>query len=77
MNFDAALDDVRAHEPASGYNLVGLDDFEWPGEQLYPLGHFETRAEAEAAQAEKFAEAPDVVTYIYGPPGDRVPEHAA
>ncbi len=36
--------------PQSGYNLVGPDFFDPPGEDLYVLAHYGTREEAEAAR---------------------------
>ena len=35
--------------PEKGFRLVGLDDFEPPGSQLYPISLHATRKEAEAA----------------------------
>ena len=36
----------REHVPKSGFNLVGMDAFEMPGEELYLIAHFATREEA-------------------------------
>lgn len=35
--------------PETGFNVVGVDTFEIPGEQLYLIGHYSTQAKAEAA----------------------------
>ena len=52
--------------PKAGFNLVGLDDFEDPGEQLFLIGHYETEAKAKAAQALHKTRNKDVRTFIYG-----------
>lgn len=52
--------------PSAGFNLVGVDTFEWdPGAELYFIAHFETREEAEKAQKER--NNPFERTYIYEP----------
>jgi hypothetical protein len=38
--------DLKFHTPDTGYNLVGIDDFELPGEMLYIIAHFDTWEEA-------------------------------
>jgi hypothetical protein len=43
--------EIRIFTPPSGFNLVGLNDYELPGEQLYLIAHFSTIEEAEAAQS--------------------------
>lgn len=40
----------RRWVPKAGYNLVGPDDFQPPCDQMYLLGHYATRDEAEAAR---------------------------
>ena len=63
------LEDIRRHIPKEGFNLVGVDDFEDVGEQLYLLRHFGTREEAERAlewlQAREDASGDPL--HIYGP----------
>ena len=59
--------DIKRFTPEQGYNLVGVDDFEMPGKQLYLIGHFATRAEAEAAQRDFNARSNGDKAYIYGP----------
>lgn len=45
--------------PKRGFNVVGIDGFSQPGDDdLYIVGHFETRAEAEAALAHEVAQQP-------------------
>ncbi|MGH9856324.1 MAG: hypothetical protein ACRD4B_00635 [Acidobacteriota bacterium] len=39
---DKMMADRDKHTPKTGYNLVGIDDFEEPGKQLYLIGHFDT-----------------------------------
>lgn len=62
FNMDKMRMDRDRHIPVSGFNLVGLDDFELPGEQLYLIGNFPTMEEALAAQA---AWSHSDKTYIY------------
>lgn len=52
--------------PKTGYNVVGVDDFEPPGDQLYIIGHYESREEAEAALA-RWKESHEDPAYVYGP----------
>ena len=54
----------REFIPTTGFNLVGLDDFELPGEELYLIAHYATREEAEAAM--KRQPVSDGM-FIYGP----------
>lgn len=44
------LQDREKHTPETGYNIVGIDDFEEPGEQLYTKAHFKTWEEAVEGQ---------------------------
>ncbi len=46
------LDEIARFSPKTGFNVVGEDDFELPGERLFLLGHFATKEEAEAAAQE-------------------------
>jgi hypothetical protein len=56
--------------PAKGFNLVGLDDYEKAGEQLFLIssGH-KTEAEARAAQKKYLQKNRDTRTFIYGGKG--------
>ena len=55
----------RKFLPQSGYNVVGVDDFELPGEQMFLVGHYPTREAAQAA-LEKFKERnPGHEGYVY------------
>ena len=49
-----------------GYNVVAVDGFELPGEGLYLVGTYATRAEAEVAAAAHHANSGDKA-YVYGP----------
>lgn len=62
----AMLAQKKAMTPKSGFNLVGLDDFERPGEQLFIISSHKTQAEAERAQKKHHAKNPDTQTFIYG-----------
>jgi hypothetical protein len=53
--------------PKEGYNVVGVDDFEMPGEQLYLVGQYTTREDAEAG-LKRFQDLnPGHTAHIYGP----------
>jgi hypothetical protein len=72
--YAAAFEQVRELTPSEGFNLVGIDDFAMLGEpgKVYIVGHFETLAEAEAAQ--RLRRTCDQVdeTVIYGPRDEEV-----
>jgi len=53
--------------PKAGFNLVGVDDFEPAGDDLFLVGHYETRDEAEAEMDRRLAAQPSGKYYIYGP----------
>lgn len=69
---DKMAADKAKHVPESGYNLVGLDDFEDPGEQLYLIGNFPSKEEAQAEmkKRESSKDHNGDRMFIYGP-GDR------
>lgn len=50
--------------PKSGFRLVGVDSFSRPGEELYIVGDYSTREEAETALAARQKESEDK-HYIY------------
>lgn len=52
--------------PGQGYNLVGLDDYEEPGDELYLVGQFKTWALADGARRERRRRKPDEALFIYG-----------
>lgn len=53
--------------PKTGYNVVGVDDFELPGEQLYLVRHFDDEAAATAAATKFKKDNPGEAAYVYGP----------
>ena len=59
--------DKKKFIPKSGFNVVGVDDFEMPGEQLYLVGHFTDKKAAEAALARFQKANPDETAHIYSP----------
>jgi hypothetical protein len=52
--------------PRKGCNLVGFDEIEEPGHELYLIQHFPTRERAEDGQRRRASSNPNEVTYIYG-----------
>jgi len=46
------MKDRLEHTPTEGFDLVGIDDFELQGEQLYFIKHFTDATEANKALAE-------------------------
>ena len=56
----------RQFTPEAGYNVVGLDDFEPAGEELYLIAHVDTREEAEALAEKKRAAHTDKV-HVFAP----------
>jgi hypothetical protein len=50
-----------------GFNVVGVDDHELPGEQLYLISNHPERAAAEAALAKFKSDYPGEVGFVYGP----------
>lgn len=69
MSLQAMLAQKKAMTPKKGFNLVGLDDFEEPGAQLFIISTHKTEPEAKAAEKRYNARNKDVKTYIYGPEG--------
>ena len=61
------LDARRNLTPTEGFNLVGIDDFEPFGEELYLVGHFATKEEAIAEQQRRDRLYPGHTYVIYGP----------
>jgi hypothetical protein len=60
---DKMLADAASHRPETGFNVVGFDEFEEPGEQLFLMKHLATIEEARAWKAKNGGYA------IYGPNG--------
>lgn len=71
MSIGKMLDEKAAATPETGFNLVGVDDFEAPGQKLYIIAWYETRAEAEARLAEHAAREDHNGDALYVYPGSR------
>ena len=56
--------------PKRGFNVVGVDTFEMPGEELYLIAHYDSEEEANASQQAYQQAHPDVPVYVYGPEGE-------
>jgi hypothetical protein len=52
-----------------GYNVVGVDSFEEPGDELYLIGNYSTQEEAERVAALRRRQHPDTV-HVYAPSDD-------
>lgn len=50
-----------------GFNVVAVDAYEEPGDELYLVGNFETEAEAKEA-AEAHTKRSGDKAYVYAPP---------
>lgn len=70
--FEKMLDAVNelTPKPGKGYNVVGVDEYEEPGEELYLVGNFPTEEAAEKKLAAKEKEIPGQKFYIYAPDED-------
>ena len=55
------LKDIEDHTPEEGYAVVGIDDFDIPGEQLFLIESFDNLKDAEA-----FAKSRSDEVYVYG-----------
>ena len=64
---ERVFDEMERCTPATGYNLVGVDRFEMPGECAYVIGHHTTIEEAQAALAHRRGQDPDEDLHIYAP----------
>ena len=53
--------------PKSGYNVVGVDTYELPGEELYIISEHTTEAEAQEALKVFQRNHPGEQAYVYGP----------
>lgn len=62
----AMLAQKRKLTPKVGFNLVGLDDFELPGDQLFLISHHTTEADAKKAQKVYAKTNAGIKTFIYG-----------
>ena len=60
------LDAQEAMTPDEGWRVVGIDDYEAPGEELYAISDHDTRAEADAALKKAQARSPGEKMHVYG-----------
>lgn len=65
--FEDAQAEILRFTPEEGFNVVGVDSFERPGEALYLVGHYATREEAAAAARAHEARSGDRA-HVYAPP---------
>ena len=63
MNLTKSIEAIKRNTPKTGFNLVGVDTYEMPGEELYFISHHKTEAEANAAKASRDK---DEICHIYG-----------
>jgi len=66
MDIKSMLAAKDAMIPESGFNVVELDDFASPGEELTVLSHHDSRADAEAALKQYKKDQPKARLAIYG-----------
>ena len=59
--------DKKKFIPKTGYNVVGVDTFEDPGEQIYLIAHFSDKAKAVSKQKQFQKENPGIAVFIYDP----------
>ncbi len=69
--FDRMDARVKELTPKKGFNLVGVDKFEQPGDELYLVKNFDTRAEAEAALKKEEKAHPRDAFHVYRAPGEK------
>ena len=55
----------RSLTPETGFNVIGVDRFELPGEAAYLVSHHATRAEAEAVAKRMKRESPADAFHVY------------
>ena len=68
-DLDLRMAAIAQMTPAEGFNVVGMDDYEDPGEELYLVAHVGTMQEAQALVDQRKKQSPDEVLYIYGQKG--------
>jgi hypothetical protein len=71
-DLDKRLEAIKEKTPKEGYNLVGVDDFEDAGDDLYLIDHFATWDEAHKELVRRKAADGSLTLYIYGPEGSTV-----
>lgn len=68
-DIDLRLRAIDQMTPAEGFNVVGVDDYEDPGDELYLVGHTATMEEAQALVDQRKRANPQEVLHIYGQKG--------
>lgn len=68
-DIDMRLRAIDQMTPAQGFNVVGVDDYEDPGEELYLVGHTETMEEAQELVDQRKRNNPQETLHIYGQKG--------
>lgn len=66
-DFEKRLNEKERFIPDEGFNLVGVDTFEDPGEELFLIGNYATKEEAEKERKNRLKDNPDERFYIYEP----------
>jgi len=61
------IEAMKEMTPTKGFNLVGVDDYEEPGDELFLVGNYATREAAELERSVREKASPDVKFYIYEP----------
>jgi len=70
--FLSRLEAIEEMTPATGFNLVGVDEYEPPGDELFMIAHYEDKDVALAALRRTKAADPSGVYYLYSAPGEEV-----
>ncbi|MCE7894833.1 MAG: hypothetical protein DYH12_34875 [Sorangiineae bacterium PRO1] len=68
--FSVMLSAIEQATPKNGFNLVEVDEYEPPGEELYVHLHFDSREEAVEALARYRRRHPGNVFYVYAAEGE-------
>jgi len=68
MNLRKRLEAIKELTPASGYNLVGVDDYgDYEDHGLYFIAHYDDEDEANTAKVARENARPGQTYYVYGP----------
>lgn len=67
MSLDKRLAAKKALTPKKGFNVVAVDTFEEPGDELYLVSNHATEAEANEACSARKRSHPHEPCYVYGP----------
>jgi hypothetical protein len=63
---DKILEAKKRVTPEQGFNVVGIDTYEMPGEEPFVIGHYDTVEEANAMVTAYKQSYPDTPVYVYG-----------